>query len=132
MVVKRIEDFEKSLNRLQEAVNKAFLNIQNKDYSFFRDSAIQRFEFTVEIMWKSIKYFLLKNEGIECVSPKKCLREFFIIFNLNEEEAKNALKMIDDRNSTSHTYHEEVAEEIFSNLKDYVELMKKILLILKG
>ena len=132
MVIKRIEDFEKSLNRLQEAVNKAFFNIQNEDYPFFRDSAIQRFEFTVEIMWKSIKHFLLINEGIECVSPKKCLREFFVVSNLDEEDAKTALKMIDDRNLTSHTYHEEVAEEIFSNLKDYVELMKKILLIIKG
>ena len=132
MVIKRIQDFEKSLNRLQEAVNKAFFNIQNEDYPFFRDSAIQRFEFTVEIMWKSIKHFLLINEGIECVSPKKCLREFFVVSNLDEEDAKTALKMIDDRNLTSHTYHEEVAEEIFSNLKDYVELMKKILLIIKG
>ncbi len=132
MVIKRIEDFEKSLNRLQEAVNKAFFSIQNEDYPFFRDSAIQRFEFTVEIMWKSIKHFLLINEGIECVSPKKCLREFFVVSNLDEEDAKTALKMIDDRNLTSHTYHEEVAEEIFSNLKDYVELMKKILLIIKG
>ena len=132
MAIERIKDFEKSLNRLKEAMNKTFKNIQNDDYSFFRDSAIQRFEFTVEIMWKSIKYFLLKNEGIECLSPKKCLREFFIVSNLNEEDAKTALKMIDDRNLTSHTYHEEVAEEIFSNLRDYVGIMEKILLILEG
>ncbi len=127
MVIKRVEDFKKSLNRLEEAVNKTFKYLQSEDYSFFRDSAIQRFEFTVEIMWKSIKHYLLEKEGIECVSPKSCLREFFVVSNLDEEEAKKLLRMIDDRNLTSHTYHEEVAEEIFYNLKDYLDVMKKVL-----
>ncbi len=33
-----------------------------------------------------------------------------------------ALEMTDDRNLTSHTYHEEVAEEIYTNIKDYVTI----------
>jgi len=131
MGLKRIEDFEKSLKRLEEAINKTFSNLTNEDYPFFRDSAIQRFEFTVEIMWKSIKEYLLKKEGIECVSPKNCLREFFEVFNVDEIKAKKFLRMIDDRNLSSHTYHEEVAEDIFMNLKDYEELMKEVLESLK-
>jgi hypothetical protein len=31
--------------------------------------------------------------------------------------------MIDDRNLTVHTYNEELAQRIFSNLKDYAEFM---------
>jgi len=127
MDLKRIEDFEKSLKRLEEAIIKTYQNIQNEDYTFFRDSAIQRFGFTVEIMWKSIKEYLFKKEGIECVSPKSCLREFFEVFNTDKEKAKKILRMIDDRNLSSHTYHEEVAEDIFMNLRDYQELMKEIL-----
>ncbi len=130
-VNKRLNDFKKSLKRLNEAINESFKNLGNDYYSFFRDSAIQRFEFTVEIMWKSIKHYLLENEGIECVSPKNCLREFFIVFNLDENEAKILLRMIDDRNLSSHTYHEKIAEEIFSNLKEYAILMQKIVNLLE-
>ena len=132
MVIKRIKDFEKSLKRLKEAVNKTFANIQNDDYSFFRDSAIQRFEFTVEIMRKSIKHYLYEYEGIECVSPKSCLREFFAVTNLDEKKAKLLMQMIDDRNLSSHTYHEEIAEEIFNNLRNYVDIMEEILIQIKG
>ncbi len=37
-----------------------------------------------------------------------------------------ALEMTDDRNLTSHTYHEEVAEEIYTNIKDYYILMNRV------
>ncbi len=33
------------------------------------------------------------------------------------------LKVIDDRNMTSHSYHEEVAEEIISRIPGYYEGM---------
>ena len=131
MDLKRINDFEKSLKRLEEAISKTYEHIQDENYTFFRDSAIQRFEFTVEIMWKSIKEYLFKKEGIECVSPKSCVREFFEVFNIDEKKAKKILRMIDDKNLSSHTYHEEVAEDIFMNLKEYKDLMKEILESLK-
>ena len=46
---------------------------------------------------------------------------------LNDNETELALEMIDDRNLTSHTYHEEVAQMIFKHLRQYSDLMKKIL-----
>jgi len=33
--------------------------------------------------------------------------------------------------TSSHTYHEEVAEEIFNNIGDYLPLMEKVLETLK-
>ncbi len=36
------------------------------------------------------------------------------------------MEMIDDRNMTSHTYHEEVAEIIFSKLKNYLDGMNLV------
>lgn len=41
------------------------------------------------------------------------------------------LEMIYYRNLTSHTYHEEVAEEIFNKLKTYIILLEKTLEILR-
>ena len=124
MDLKKYKDFETSIERLEEAYKKAFENKNGELYSFFRDSAIQRFEFTVEIFWKLLKSAIKDKEGIICNSPKSCIREFFAAGYIKEDPAKLLLGMIDDRNMTSHTYHEEVAEIIFSKLKSYIDGMK--------
>ncbi len=123
---KIISDYERALNRLEAAFNKA-TEFRNRElYEFFRDSTIQRFEFSVELMWKLIKRFLEENEGISCRSPKSCIREFFSAGYLSQDETLTLLKMVDDRNRTSHTYHEEIAEEIFKNIGLYLPLLKKV------
>ena len=123
-------DLEKALQRLREAYSRA-KGADEGDYCFFRDSAIQRFEFTVELFWKCIKAYLKEVEGIDCRSPKSCIREFFSAGYLKEEETILLLKMIDDRNLTSHTYREEVAERLFSRLEDYIKQVERVLLILR-
>ena len=46
MDLKKYKDFETSIERLEEAYIKTTENKNGEYYSFFRDSAIQRFEFT--------------------------------------------------------------------------------------
>ena len=77
------------------------------------------------------KSFLENREGITCRSPKSCIREFFSVGFLSEEETLKLLQMVDDRNKTSHTYHEEVAEEIFQHVGEYLPLMEKVLQIVE-
>jgi len=129
---KLLKDFENALNRLREAYELANLMRGKEHYEIFRDSTIQRFEFTTEIMWKTLKEFLKGREGIVCKSPKSCIREFFSVGYLKEEETYQLLKAVDDRNRTSHTYHQEVAEEIFSHIGDYIALYQRVLKTLKG
>ena len=128
---KKIADFKQALERLQESARKANEYKEKEEYSFFRDSTIQRFEFTLEIAWKSIKSFLLEVEGVECRSPKSCVREFFSVEYLNQEEMSLFLEMIDDRNLATHTYHESLADDIFSKINDYIMLLEKIYSILQ-
>ena len=122
---KKFEDFRKALLRLEEAYDRA-KNADRIDYPFFRDSAIQRFEFTVEAFWKYLKEFLRVQEGKVCNSPKSCIREYMSSGYISEEDAIILLKMIDDKNMTSHTYHEEVAEIIFGQLNLYISTLEKI------
>ncbi|MDG6243973.1 MAG: HI0074 family nucleotidyltransferase substrate-binding subunit [Methanolobus sp.] len=101
--------------------------IMDEPYSvIIRDAAIQRFEYTFEAIWKLIKEYLIEREGIVCNSPKSCFREAFRIHLLNESESMQALYMTDDRNMTTHTYHEDVAEEIYRELSGYYVLMDKV------
>ncbi len=124
---KQIEDFSQALARLKEAYLLAEENRGSRYYEFFRDSSIQRFEFTVEIMWKAIKGYMGEVEGITCRSPKSCIRDFFSAGYLTEREPRDLLLMIDDRSRTVHTYHEEVAEDIFRRLGLYINLFDRVL-----
>ncbi len=124
---KQLKDLNKAIKRLEEALNIATDNKNNKLYPFLRDSAIQRFEFTFEIFWKLIKTALKQLEGIECNSPKSCMRELFRNKYVEEPELEKLLEMVDDRNLTVHTYHEEIAEDLFNKLKRYINLMKSVI-----
>jgi len=68
-VLLKIETFKQALLRLQEAVEIA------KD-DLDKDGALQRFEFCIELLWKSLKA-ALSYQGIECYSPRSCIKEAF-------------------------------------------------------
>lgn len=104
--------FEKSIQRLEEIL-KEEKTVAN------RDSAIKRFEFTVELAWKCLQKFLREQEII-CRSPKECLKEAFK-FGLIKDDPR-WLEMFEDRNLTVHTYNETTAEEVYERLSNYLEI----------
>ncbi len=115
----RIEVAEEALETLREILDEPYSVI-------VRDATIQRFEYTHEIFWKLVKEYLYNHEGVECNSPKSCFREASSVGLLSEEQTISCLEMTDDRNLTSHTYVEEVAESIYEKIRDYYELMDTI------
>ena len=57
-------------------------------------------------------------------SPRATVKECFQIGII--ENAEEWLDMLDDRNLTSHTYDEEIAKEIYSNiLSKYYKTLEK-------
>lgn len=88
-----------------------------------RDAAIQRFEYTCEAVWKAAQRYLQEVEGVSVGSPKGSLRASRDVGLLTDEQTVTGLEMIDDRNLTVHTYNEAVAEEIYSGLSSYAELL---------
>jgi nucleotidyltransferase substrate binding protein (TIGR01987 family) len=92
-----------------------------------RDASIQRFEYTFEAIWKTLKVYLLQIEGIVCNSPKKCFREALKVGLLTPDQTQRFLEMTDDRNMTSHTYYEEIAQQIYAKIDAYIELMEILL-----
>ncbi len=118
------------LKIISEETGRALITLKEiteEPYSIIiRDASIQRFEYSFEIFWKYLKEYLKEREGIICASPKSCFREAFKVELLTEEETIKALEMTDDRNLTAHTYHEEVAMEIYQKIKDYYELMYNV------
>ncbi len=64
------------MRRFKSAVLKAKDERGSELYEFFRDSAIQRFEFTYELLWKCVKFYLYEVHGVVCISSRICLREY--------------------------------------------------------
>jgi nucleotidyltransferase substrate binding protein (TIGR01987 family) len=78
-------EFKNAVTRLEEALS------QKKD-EFIRDSVIQRFEFSIELAWKSGK----KAMGTQTSSPKDVVREMAQSSYI--EDVNLWLKAIDMRN----------------------------------
>jgi nucleotidyltransferase substrate binding protein (TIGR01987 family) len=97
-----------------------------------RDAAIQRFEYTVEAVWKASQQFLRDAEGLEVGSPKGAFRGLLQVSILGEEDTELALAMVDDRNDVVHTYAKAVALRIFGRLDAYAGLMDRMLSELEG
>ena len=89
-----LEKFKNAVKRLEEGI------VESKD-QLDHDGVIQRFEFTFELCWKTLRLFLI-NEGIIIKSPRDALVEGFR-FGLIKDE-KIFLDMLEDRNQTSHIY----------------------------
>jgi nucleotidyltransferase substrate binding protein (TIGR01987 family) len=109
-----LEELSKALISLEEA-----LRAEKTDIT--RDASIQRFEFCVELAWKSAK----KVMGTSTVAPKQVIREMaqsgFI------EDVGFWLKSIDQRNLSSYTYNQKLAEEVYAFAKTFLKPAKQLL-----
>jgi nucleotidyltransferase substrate binding protein, HI0074 family len=77
------------------------------------DASIQRFEFCVELTWKTLKECLAA-EGIEANTPRECIQQAYRIHWINDEGTW--LSVLHDRSMTTYTYKEELALEIYRRL----------------
>jgi len=82
-----------------------------------RDGVIQRFEYTFELCWKSIRKLLLEEGRAEVSSsPKPLFRDALQEHLITDIDIWFAF--IDARNRTTHTYRRKTAEQVFIDLKD--------------
>lgn len=112
----RLNELDKALTRLDEILATPLDHIGRVD------AIIQRFEFCYELMWKSAKA-CLENQGIVVNSPRETLQKSYAMKWIDDE--KLWLSMLDDRNMTSHTYHETTANDIVGRIPAYLDAMKQ-------
>jgi len=101
----------KAVRRLAEAVAEPLSPIQ-------ADAVLQRFEFTFEFCWKALRAYLAEHEGIDVSSPKGTLKAAFKQGLIQSAAEPEFLKMLEDRNTSTHVYDESEANEIFARVRD--------------
>lgn len=123
MSVRKLHD---SLTNLESAVSKLEDAFKiPKDRELVVEGTIQRFEYTIELMWKTLKR-ALDHEGIHPKTPRETLREAFKIGWIDDDDAW--MDMLDQRNTTSHVYlHEELAEDNYDDIRKVTPILRHTL-----
>ena len=107
-MLQKIENYQNAVKRLEEAIARYQAA---PDDTLYRDGLIQRFEFTFELAWKSLKEYM-EDQGVmmTIVSPRSVLKEAYSMGIINGPELWN--EAVDSRNLMSHIYDESTAVAI--------------------
>lgn len=114
-----LDEFERAITRLEEAL------AQPKN-DFLRDSVIQRFEFTVELAWKSAK----KVMDSQSIAPKVIIREMAAQGLVSDPQVW--FDYLEGRNLSSHTDKEDLAEKVYALAKKSLPDFKDLAVRLKA
>jgi nucleotidyltransferase substrate binding protein (TIGR01987 family) len=119
----RLQSFRKAFGQLSEASATA----KERDLSKLeKQGLIKAFEFTHELAWNVIKDFLQSRGTTEIYGSKDTTREGFAKGLI--EAGDKWMEMIQNRNRTSHTYNQEIADEIAEAiLSSYVREFEQFL-----
>lgn len=118
----------KALDTYKEALDIMDDPLYEKIYRTTRDSAIQRFEYTIDSFCKFLKKYMECMLGIipKVDSSKGILREALNAKIITNDEFEQLVEGVADRNSTSHIYKEEIAEILAFHLPKYYLIMYEI------
>lgn len=117
----RFQNFDKAFHRLERAVN---IVRQNPDNDLLQAGLIQTYEFTFELAWKTLKDYL-ESEGFTVPSPKATIRQAFQSGYI--QHGDSWMKALNDRNLTTHTYDEDIANEVVHDIETtYFNLLKEL------
>ena len=88
-----------------------------------RDAVIQRFEYTFELSWKTLKV-AGEYMGTECNSPREAIKAGFKLGWIQSPDLW--FEAMEARNKTSHTYDEDIAKEVYEVAKKFPCLVKEV------
>lgn len=111
--IQRFHNYRKALARLNEAIA---LSEERGLSELEQQGLIQGFEFTFDMAWKSLRDFIVER-GFEG-EREKPIRVIVDAAARGIVDEKMWRKMYEARNKTSHSYDEEIADDIAENIVD--------------
>ena len=120
----RFVNFEKAFLQLENAMDR-FESLDDLS----KEGLVQRFEFSLELAWKTLKDYL-EYQGIIAKSPRETIKEGFKINILDDGEIW--MNMLEDSHLMAHTYDEKIFKQVVADISDkYYERIKALYLYLK-
>ncbi len=122
----RLDNYERALGQLTSAVELAKTRLLSE---LEKQGLIQAFEFTHELAWNVLKdyFFFQGTSGI--TGSRDATREAYSKGLI--EQGEHWMEMIKSRNQTSHTYNQQVADEIVQQITQvyhacFTQLLEKM------
>ncbi len=108
----RFDNYKRAFILLREAMEQETLSQLEKE------GVIQRFEYTMELAWKTMKDYLeSQNVVFDQITPRAVIRKAFEAGIIKDGETwQNAL---DARNKISHTYNFETFEKVVTDIRQH-------------
>ncbi len=120
-----LEALKKALPQLEKGIEQAGLNPGDE---LMRDGVIQRFEYSMDICWKTIQRYLKTVAGVQdsaIRSKKDLFREAARLALIQSAEAW--IGHYEARNVTSHSYNARMAQQVFERAQLFLVDAKSLL-----
>jgi nucleotidyltransferase substrate binding protein (TIGR01987 family) len=115
----RFRNYKKALSQLEKFIDKIILT------DLEMQGLVKAFEYTYELAWNTMKDFLKYKGQSDIYGSRDAIKKAFQLDLINNGD--NWMDMLKSRNMTSHTYNEEIAEEVCQAVKEkYYSLFKEL------
>lgn len=120
----RLQNFKKAFAQLEKFVQQEKLN------ELEEQGLIQAFEYTYELAWKLLQDVLREQGFVDVAGPRPSIEQAFQVGLI--QDGLVWMQMLKDRNLTTHTYNEAVAQEILSHIRsEFIESFRKLKLAIE-
>lgn len=128
---RKLKDLEAALANFSDALTLKPTLFPDLIADNIKSGQIQKFEFTVELLLKTVQVFLFEVDGVDVVTPKSVAKEFVEAGYCDYETYELFIRAINDRNQLSHIYRQDMAESIRLRLPEYVQLVEQIVIVMR-
>lgn len=119
-IIESYNAFKKAFLKLKEFVETD--NGSEKD----RGAIINAYQYTFELFWKTLQKYMQQQEMLDEQGPGSVIRTAFQ-YNIIDN-GPLYMSMLKDRNLVTHTYKEDVAEEIHCRIREeYIDELENFI-----
>lgn len=123
--LRAIDNFRSALSKLEEFLSTPVTEDRDKA------GIIQAFEYSFELCWKCIQKTVVEHNKT-VGSPKQAFQAAFELGWIREADQEKWLGMANDRNLTSHTYKQALADQVLARIREqHLSSLKSMLTILQ-
>lgn len=120
--LQRFQNFDRAIALLREPIERGVESLSDLE----KEGAVQRFEFALELAWKTLKDYL-EHSGkiIQPATPREVVKEAFATRIL--EDGQVWIDMLDHRNLLAHTYDSATFRSAIQAVQDrYLPAMRSL------
>jgi len=119
----RLENFGSAFVLLKEAFEKDPAEMSDLE----KEGAVQRFEYTFELAWKTLKdYLVYSGVSFDQITPRSVIKQAFAAKII--KDGQTWIDMLEQRNLMAHTYDSETFEAVFGNISQrYVDALAQVI-----